>query len=377
MEPPNNLSPTDRRVLLRLVDATVNRTAEGLRVLEDYFRFIGDQPQATHLLKELRHAVRQAVAPWSGELLTARDTDGDVGRTVTTPTEVTRGSLPETAWANWKRVEEGLRSLEEFAKLLDPLIALKAKQLRYRLYELESHFARGGNVLRHRLAAAQLYVIVDGGQDENDFCCRCRAIVEAGAHIIQLRDKQLPDRQLWQRAESLREITEQKETLFIVNDRPDVALAVRADGVHVGQTELPVPVVRRLAGWDRLVGLSTHDLDQLHEAVSLGADYVGCGPTFPSPTKTFTEFAGLSFLEQATRTTSLVAFAIGGITLDNLPRVLATGIRRVAVSSAIWKADDPAEATRQFLKMLEPLPVSSPSTFHVAADEPEGNPTTR
>jgi thiamine-phosphate pyrophosphorylase len=128
--------------------------------------------------------------------------------------------------------------------------------------------------------------------------------------------------------------------LFIVNDRPDLAKLARADGVHVGQEELTVQEVRQIAGPEILVGVSTHDLHQARQAVLDGADYIGCGPTFPSETKPFDHFPGLDFLRQVAGEISLPAFAIGGITLQNLPQVLATGIRRVAVAGALAAADD-------------------------------------
>ena len=356
--PPNQeIMQQDRTKLFRLLDAVTNRLTEGLRVLEDYARFVRDEPSATSLLKELRHQVHHLLSPWLQELTAARNTPGDVGCPLTAESERTRGSFEHIISANCKRVEQSLRSLEEYGKLLDERLAASAKQLRYLFYDVETKLVSGFSERRRRLHQARLYVLVDGGPTVEQFQERCRVIAQAGADILQLRDKTLNDRQLWERACQLRQITRETQTIFIVNDRPDIALASQADGVHVGQEELPLDVVRTLTGRNYLVGVSTHNEEQLQAACRAGADYVGCGPTFRSTTKDFTHYAGLAFLELAAQICTCPAFAIGGITLENVRQVLSTGIRRVAVSAAIWHAADPATATHAFRKILDEAPL--------------------
>jgi len=139
----------------------------------------------------------------------------------------------------------------------------------------------------------------------------------------------------------------------VMNDRPDLAALVEADGVHVGQDELPVRDVRRIVGPRMLIGVSTHSLEQARQAVLDGASYIGVGPTFPSRTKAFASFTGLELLREAAAAIRLPAFAIGGITLDRLDDVLATGISRVAVSAAIAQAASPGAAAREFQRRLK------------------------
>jgi thiamine-phosphate pyrophosphorylase len=140
---------------------------------------------------------------------------------------------------------------------------------------------------------------------------------------------------------------------FIMNDRPDLAALAKADGVHVGQEELEIRDVRRIVGPRMLVGVSTHNIEQAREAVRGGADYIGCGPTFPSDTKHFDHFPGLDFLrEVAAEQVSIPAFAIGGITLENLAQVLSTGFRRIAVSRALSCAEDIGGQATAFLAAL-------------------------
>lgn len=202
------------------------------------------------------------------------------------------------------------------------------------------------------LRDARLYVLLDG-RDSADSCARlARTLVDVGVDVLQLRDKRLADRVLLERARLLRQLTAGTGTLFIVNDRPDLAVLSAADGVHVGQDELAVADCRAMVGAGKLVGVSTHSLAQARQAVADGADYIGCGPTFPSQTKAFEEFPGLQFLRAVQAEIAIPAFAIGGICGENLGQVLEAGFRRIAVSSAVTAAAEPAAAARALRQML-------------------------
>jgi thiamine-phosphate pyrophosphorylase len=202
------------------------------------------------------------------------------------------------------------------------------------------------------LKNARLYVLIDGGPDEAGYATKVESLVAASVDLLQLRDKQLDDRTLLVRARKLRQLTSGSQTLVIMNDRPDLAALAHADGVHVGQEELPVAEVRKIVGPDMLIGVSTHNIEQARQAVCGGADYLGCGPTFPSSTKNFEHFPGLEFLREVAKEISLPAFAIGGITLENVDEVLATGVRRVAIGGAVNAALDPAASVEEFQRRL-------------------------
>lgn len=208
--------------------------------------------------------------------------------------------------------------------------------------------------VRDLLTEARLYVLVNGGESPDRFACLVRGLVEAGVHVLQLRDKHLPDRELVARARLLRQLTRDSTTLAIVNDRPDIARLSAADGVHVGQDELSVADCRAVVGPDRLIGVSTHSVVQARQAVLDGADYLGCGPTFPSATKQFANFPGLAFLRALRPELPVPAFAIGGIQPANVARVLDSGFRRIAVGAAVTAASDPAAAARSLLELLQP-----------------------
>jgi thiamine-phosphate pyrophosphorylase len=206
---------------------------------------------------------------------------------------------------------------------------------------------------RQRLEAAKLYVLMEDRAGQSDFAEFAQLLVAAGVSVIQLRDKRLADRELIARARELRAITRDSKTLFIMNDRPDLALLAAADGVHVGQDEVSVKDARTVVGPHALVGVSTHTIEQARQAVLDGANYIGCGPTFPSSTKEFGAFAGLDFLSQVAGEISLPAFAIGGISLSNLSQVMTTGIHRVAVQGAISSAQDVSQIIQQLLTKLD------------------------
>jgi thiamine-phosphate pyrophosphorylase len=199
---------------------------------------------------------------------------------------------------------------------------------------------------RERLAAARLYVVTGAGADRGDLKELLDAILEAGVDLVQLREKEAEAGDLLRWAEVFREAASRHGALFIVNDRPDVALAAEADGVHLGQEDLPPNVAREILGDDAIIGLSTHAPDQWDGAPP-EADYLCAGPVWETPTKPDRPAAGLDYLRYAAASGERRPwFAIGGITDENLPEVVAAGARRIVVVRAVTEAADPAAAVR-------------------------------
>jgi thiamine-phosphate pyrophosphorylase len=339
--------------ILRILDAAANRAAEGLRVVEDFCRFALDDEYLTTLVKELRHHLAETLSALPREDLHAmRETQADVGTTISTPSEQQRTDTVAVCVASCERVKQSLRSLEEFSKVAAPEVSARLEALRYRWYTVEKAITSRLRLSGSLLEQSKLCVLIDGSLSEE----KVRAII-ADVGMIQLRDKNLSDRELLAHARKLREHchsprAEDEGCLLIINDRADIAAAVDADGVHLGQDDLPVKTSREILGPRKIIGVSTHSIEQARQAALDGADYIGVGPTFPSTTKSFEEFPGTALLKQVAEEISLPAFAIGGITLENLSEVLATGIKRVAVSGAIANADDPGRVAREFLKSL-------------------------
>ncbi len=339
--------------VVRLLDASANRAREALRVIEDYARFVLDDRHLTKRLKTLRHGLRSALSEISlSDRLAMRDTQADVGTSISTDAEQVRQNAHDVLTANFARLQEALRSLEEFGKIGNPRSAQQIERLRYDAYTLHKAVHNTIEGLA-RLNAACLYVLVDGNESIDRFEGLVKSLVELPVDVIQLRDKTLGDRALLDRALRLRDLTTSTRTLMVMNDRPDLAVLAGADGVHVGQEELTVRDVRQIVGPEMLVGVSTHTIEQARKAVLDGASYLGVGPTFPSGTKAFTEFPGLEFARSVAAEIRLPAFAIGGIDSENIGQVLATGIGRVAISGAVVSAVNPATAARSLLDRLK------------------------
>lgn len=337
----------------RIIDAGANRAREAMRVIEDYCRFALDDAFLSGELKNMRHEFAHCLDDFDPRLaLAARETLRDVGTALSTEREGERHSLLDVAQTNLKRLQESLRSLEEFGKLRRSALGAAFESLRYKSYTLERAICLGTES-RRRLVDAKLYVLLTGSQCAASLDWTIQEAAAGGAQIIQLREKDCNDRDLLDRARQVRRWTRQAGVLFIMNDRPDIARLVEADGVHLGQDDMPVKEARRILGHDSLIGVSTHNLDQVRQAILDGASYIGIGPTFPSGTKTFADFPGLDFIGQATAETTLPAFAIGGINQTNLPEALAAGAKRIAVSQAICQAQDPRRTAEEMRSLLD------------------------
>ena len=191
---------------------------------------------------------------------------------------------------------------------------------------------------------------------EAEFLARIRAALDGGVDILQLRCKDLEAWPYLRLADRVAELARAAEVPFIVNDRPDVALAVGADGVHLGQQDLPIEWARRIVP-GRIIGRSSHEPAQAERAVAEAASYFAVGPVWPTPTKPGRKAVGLSYVRDvAVRAISIPWFAIGGITLDNVEQVLEAGATRVALVRAVLDAPDPAAAAHSFVEALQRAP---------------------
>jgi thiamine-phosphate pyrophosphorylase len=349
----------------RALDASANRATEALRVLEDVLRFGLDDEHLTRLAKDLRHDLAGVLGRhglW--QRTAARDVIGDVGVGIEAEAGLSRGGLTDLVAANAARAGQALRSLQEFAAVVAGEAAGGFEAIRYRVYTLERAAlaaVRAGD----RLGGISLCVLVDGGHDPASFTRLVGSLVEAGVRMFQIRDKSLPVPLLAERVRLaiglVRRGGDAGRPIVVVNDRVDVAAALAADGAHVGADDLPVPLTRRVVGPGRLVGRTAHDVAEARAAVIDGADYLGVGPCFPSPTKSFAEHAPPDFLRTVCGEVSLPVFAIGGVTVERLEPLVALGVRRVAVASAVTRAADPPRSARELIDTLARLTASRPA----------------
>ena len=201
--------------------------------------------------------------------------------------------------------------------------------------------------------AYRLYLVTDDQQDLATLKRVVKNVVEGGVTMVQVREKHGDVRAFIERAQAVKEILKDTDVPLIINDRVDVALAVDADGVHLGQSDMPAIIARELIGPNKILGLSIENEEQLAEADSLPIDYIGLSAIFATPTKTNTKkHWGIDGLKMALETTSLPIVAIGGINESNIPQLSATGVHGLALVSAICHTEDPKAASEYLLGLM-------------------------
>jgi thiamine-phosphate pyrophosphorylase len=343
------------RDTLRIIDANLNRIGEGLRFLEEVARLTLNDAALTQQLKNMRHEMVRCDRGLQTQLMQYRDAAGDIGVEMEVPGEEKGRDMPAAVVANARRVQEALRVMEEIARA--PGLGLdtdKFKQARFALYTIEKTLL--SRVLRQDKIKhlSGLYVVIDTvalkGRSHIEVA---RQVIRGGTKVIQLRDKMLSKKEMLPIARELQDLCAEKGVLFIMNDYLDIALAVDADGLHVGQDDLPVKVARRLLPIDKILGCSASTVEEAVAAQSDSADYIAVGAIFSTPSKDVIDVVGLKRIKQIKKVTSLPIVAIGGINEDNLREVLAAGADSVAVISAVLGADDVAGMSRRLVNIIE------------------------
>lgn len=345
------------RAAYRIVDANFNRAREALRVVEEYCRFGLNAGALSERAKGLRHELCAAAGRLdAGRLIAGRDTLGDVGVGQRVEGQHERATLKDCFTAAAKRLTEALRAMAEVIQTEDRAVAEAVERLRYAAYTLEKDIVLFSEPVE-RFNRVRLYVIVTSSLPA-DVLALASKCATGGADCIQLRAKDIPDDRLFAMAVEFVEICREMGALSIINDRADIAVAAGADGVHLGQNDLPVEQVRRLQLSPLIVGKSTHSLKELEGALPGRPSYVSLGPAFPTPTKPDIEIAGAEYIKQGLARlaeTGVSHVAIGGITADNVEQVIRAGARRVAVCATVTKAADPAHACRRLKDKLAKL----------------------
>ena len=342
---------------LRIVDAAQNRAAEGLRVVEDLVRMHLENASLSREIKQVRHQLTASLASIDTfSILQARDPASDVGTQISTETEFERPSLQSVVRANFARVLQSLRTIEEYGKLLNEISRTKfpqeIEQLRYKTYQLEKAVANACWSIDD-LAGVAICVLIDAQRNLSQFETLVAELIRADVGLIQLRDKHLSDRNLIERGKVLSRLTQNSRTRWVMNDRADLAVLSGADGVHVGQDDLELYQARKIVGPGKMIGVSTHNLEQAQAAELAGASYIGVGPVFPSATKSFTKFATTDFVTSVASEIMVPAFAIGGIDENNVADLARLGIRRVAVSKSVIDSEDKPRVIRALRDQLQ------------------------
>lgn len=331
----------------RIIDANINRVSEGLRVIEDIERFIFENEQIAKEIREIRHTVRKCFQ--SPQLLQNRNSNTDIGLKISQNTTLDKKEdIDSLLISNFKRVEEGLRSIEECLKILGYNQESKAyEQLRFKVYDLEK------KVFSNVLPQTDIYGITgekfSKGRSNIEVA---KDMIDAGVKIIQYREKDKSKREKYEDCVVIRQLTKKANVTFIVNDDIDIAILTQADGIHIGQGDMPIEKVKEIAP-DKIIGLSTRNREQAIDAVKAGANYIGVGPIFNTSTKEDTEHCeGLNYLKWVSKNIDIPYVAIGGIKEENIASVKEHGGQYYAMISELTSADSMSAKVRNIRKIL-------------------------
>lgn len=324
----------------RKIDANLNRACEGIRVLEELSRFDLNNQILTENCRQLRHELRQILSGFHFSLLEARNSVEDVGSYVSQKRgDDRRQGVRDLVCANSKRLQEALRVIEESLKGEGFYTeGKKVEGLRFEAYTLEKKLME---FFRRRLPKGVYGITAEkfGGGKSN--LQTVKEMIEAGIGVIQYREKYKSLREKAAEAKEIRKMTADAGVCLIVNDHPDLALMVDADGLHIGQDDWHPSDVRRIIGNQKILGLSTHNPQQAQEAMTLDIDYIGAGPLFATQTKDdVCAPVGLDYLEYVSQHSKLPYVAIGGIKLHNLDQVLRYPVEHIALVSEIVESKD-------------------------------------
>ena len=347
---------SSQRVLYRILDANLDRAREGLRIVEEWCRFGLNDGLLTEQVKHLR----QTLGGWHSDAIRqSRDTPGDPGTTLSHPQEERRDTLQTVVQINCSRVQEALRVLEEYGKLHSQKMAAECKQMRSQLYALDSQLMQPLVALNARdtpsvktqrfrqLMAARTYLVTS---PVPDILGVVEAALKGGIAMVQYREKSADDEERLRIAQQMRALCHRYDALFIVNDRVDIAAAADADGVHLGQQDMPMLAARQILGPDKIVGRSTTNPQELKRAIDEDADYIGVGPVHATPTKPGKAAAGNEYVGYAAEHATMPWFTIGGLNAENLGPTLAAGATRVAVVRALMEADNPTAIAQSLVQ---------------------------
>lgn len=333
----------------RIIDANINRACEASRVIEEIARFYLEDKALSEALKNLRHTICCESDKVYELLLNSRDTQGDIGTNIENKTK--RNGIETIFKANIKRLQQALRVLAEYSK--DNGVYEKA---RYESYTIEKNMWEKLKLKLNklRLENKKLYLVTNSDKfDSQDaFLDAVASALKGGVDMVQLREKNSCAKNIIELGKKIRNLCSIYGAIFIVNDRIDIAKIVEADGVHLGQDDADIAAAREILGEHAIVGISTHEPQQAIAAVESGADYIGVGPVFATPTKPGRSSVGIEYVRWASENIEIPFFAIGGIDEENCEEVSKAHANRVAVVRAIMNSVSPEEAAKRFLKIL-------------------------
>jgi len=328
--------------------------------MEEFCRFALNSVELSSRAKRLRHELCSGIQLLDSEkLIISRDAQEDVGRQLQVDKQLKRSDLKDCFVASAKRLTEALRVLAEVVQPYDAALGQTFEKLRFDAYLLEKEIHLFSSVSA-KFAEVRLYVLINATENSGrqEILGLAQDCTEGGADCIQLRAKGISDRKSYELACDLVNLCKNAGVVSIINDRVDIASLSGADGVHLGQGDLPIEQARRIQLRPMIFGVSTHSVQQLKIAIRENPDYAALGPVFSTGTKPDTQAAGIDYITEALdilKDTEIRGVAIGGITLENVDEVLKAGARTLAVCSALSRSDEPKTLCRKLKDKLNSM----------------------
>ena len=334
--------------IYQIIDANLDRAREGLRVLEDWARFGLGENDFVVKIKNFRQILGKNHLEVYKQ---SRNHIEDQCKGLTHQEQIKRRTPEQIISSNSGRIQEALRVIEEFSRLHNHELSKIASEIRYEIYTLEidllklSKFKNSQKILREN----DLYIITD--QKEN-LLEIIEEILQAGVKIIQHRFKTGTDKDHLQEAIQIKNLCKKYNSLFIINDRVDIALASNADGIHLGQDDLDLKTARKLLGYSKIIGISANNKIDISNAIKEDCDYIGIGPVFETETKKNKKPIGIEMIKTLTKDLNIPWFAIGGIKKNNISLLKCNGFKKIALVSELMNSEDPKEKAIMILKEL-------------------------
>ena len=338
----------DELQISQIIDANLDRAREGLRVLEDWARFGLGLENYVIKIKNFRQILGKNHLEIYKK---SRNHIEDQCKGLSHVEQTNRKSPEKIISSNAARVQEALRVIEEFSRLNNKELSKIASEIRYEIYTLEVELLnfntrkKLGKIIREN----DLYAITD---QKSDVIEKIEDILIGGVKIIQYRFKTGTDKDHLEEAIKIKKLCQKYNSLFIVNDRVDIALASNADGIHLGQDDLDLKTARKILGNSKIIGISANNEIDIANSIKDGCDYIGIGPVFKTLTKKDKEPLGLEKIKTLTKDIKVPWFAIGGINIKNISYLKNNGFSKFALVSELMNSDDPKEQAIMILKEL-------------------------
>ncbi len=314
----------------------LNRLNEALKFIEDVIRFSLENKVLLIRIRKIRNEFLKIKKDISlADIINSRQSSHDLGRAAKFDIQ-TKKTSEDLIIANLTRAKESARIIEEILKSINLKISNRMKEIRFQLYDLEKYII---GCLK-KIFNPRINAVID---EKYLPAYRIKNMMDVlennGVTMIQLRIKTLSDRKFYNYAVRIKKFLKKKEIKFIINNRLDIARASGADGVHLGQDDMPARMARRILGENYIIGVSAHNIDEANKAEKEGADYIGVGSIFRTKTKSDAHICGLSVLKSICKKITIPVVGIGGITNRNYRDVFRAGAAGIAVSSYLFEGD--------------------------------------